>query len=103
MTKRPRVFEQEEVEAQLRAQGVPESSIPPIISFMRLVIPLLIRQAGADGIVGLLTSASSEWGVPEQSPARPTAMATEVVKWAAACLEEYRAERFDADDDQSPS
>jgi hypothetical protein len=66
MAKRPSIFELDQVESELREQGVPEDSISPTISFMRLVIPLVIQQGGDKGIVDALESAKSDWGLNKQ-------------------------------------
>ncbi len=90
MATRPRVFEVPEIEATLRAQGVPEGSIEETISFMRLVIPVVIRKAGADGIVKSFGDAVPEW---ELSEGRARQMAPYIEKWANACLDRFKADR----------
>jgi hypothetical protein len=94
---RPRVFELDHIRAVLREQGVPQGSIEPTISFMRLVIPLVIRQVGADGIVRAFGDAAAELRLIEQ-PGWDNNMAPYIVTWASACLEKYKAGRADAPD-----
>jgi hypothetical protein len=95
MTARPLVFEKEEVEAELRELGVPESSISPTVSFIRLVIPIAIQQIGANEIEELLDRKGKEWGLPPQSPGWRPEMAKATEAWATAILKEYVADRFD--------
>jgi hypothetical protein len=102
MTKRPRVFEQEKVEAQLRELGVPQDSISPTISFMRLLIPLALQDIGVDGLVRLIDRASTTWGLGKQAPGWRRTMATSIVKWAGVVLEEYKDERFGTEGARPP-
>ena len=67
-------------------------SIYATISFMRLVIPLAIKEVGADGIARIYKDASVEWNRAEETGWRGS-MARDVVKWAEACLEKYKIER----------
>ncbi len=94
MAKRPSVFELDTVESELREQGVPEDSIGPTISFMRLVIPLAIERIGEDGIIDVLESAKAEWGIEKQS-GWATTMSQYVVAWARNNVEKYKAEPFE--------
>jgi len=102
MAKRPRVFEQQEVAAQLRDLGVPVASVSPTISFMRLIIPLAVQNIGVEGFVNLIDSASTSWGLDKHPAGWRRTMATSVVNWAGAVLEEYRDERFGAQDSEPP-
>jgi len=92
MAKRPKVFDQQHVEAELREQGVPEESISPTISFIRIVIPLLIRDVGAEGIVELLERTRSERGLSELS-VWAKKMAPYIETWARTSLDAYFSQR----------
>jgi hypothetical protein len=89
MPRRPKVFEREDVEAKLRALGISADSIGPTITFMRLVIPLVIQKVGTEGIVRFFEDAAAELGRTQQVGWREK-MAAATVKWAEACLEEYK-------------
>jgi hypothetical protein len=100
MAQRPRVFELDDIRAALREQGVPDGSIEPTISFMRLVIPLVIRQVGADGIVRIFGDAAAELRLIEQ-PGWDKNMAPYIVNWASAWLERYKTDRANAHDSKA--
>jgi hypothetical protein len=86
------VFELDDIRTALQEQGVPQGSIDPTISFMRLVIPLVIRQVGTDGIVRYFGDATAELRLVEQ-PGWDKNMAPYIVEWAKSCLEKYKADR----------
>ena len=93
MTMRPKVFEQEEVESKLRELGVPETSVSPTISFMRLVIPLAIKDVGHEKILELMRDA---WPAPQSNWRHD--MAKWTVDWADDVIDTYTKERFDNPD-----
>jgi len=54
MVTRPHLFSQERFQQSLRQQECPKSFISPITSDIRLLVPLAIRELGAQGIIELL-------------------------------------------------
>jgi hypothetical protein len=59
---------------------------------MRLVIPLVIREVGVEGIIRFIESAASEWRLSEEL-GWAKGMAPFIVKWASASIEKYNADR----------
>lgn len=90
MAQRPKVFELAEIEAELLALGVPQQSVGPTISFMRLVIPLVVRKAGVDGIVEAVEQAAREWDLTDNM-GWAKGMAPHIVEWATTVIEKYKA------------
>ena len=90
MTSRPKVFEQDEIESELKRLGVSDSSISPTISFMRLIIPLAVKEVGHKKLKELM---AESWPEAPQANWRDE-MATAAIRWADAVLERYTADRF---------
>jgi hypothetical protein len=93
MARRPQLFELDAVRDRLRTKGVSENMTGATITFMRLIVPLLIRDAGVEGMVGLFEHACAhEWGRPPQ-PAWAKSTAKNVMLLAESWLAEYKEER----------
>jgi hypothetical protein len=91
MASRPKVFELEQIKADLIKLGVSERSVEPTISAMRLIIPAVIRELGEDGIIEILERMSREWSHSENS--RWKQMLPDIVAWANGVLEDYKDAR----------
>ncbi len=92
MTTRPNIFDQKAFEACLRQQGCPESMVSPIVSDVRLFVPLAIRQLGVKGLFEVAESAREELGLgPQQEFWKETAR--HAVGWAEEQLEMYKMQK----------
>src|SRR5690348_3853675 len=88
---RPKIFELEQVKADLVRLGVHQHSIEPTISAMRLVIPVVLRELGDKRIIDLLERRNSELGLSENS--RWKQIVPDIVAWAKDVLEQYKTVR----------
>jgi hypothetical protein len=89
----PELFELDAVRHRLQTKGVSENMVGPTITFMRLIVPLLIRDAGVERMVGLFDHACAhEWNRPPQ-PAWAKSTAKNVLLLAESWLDEYREAR----------
>jgi hypothetical protein len=84
------VFDQSNFEESLRALGCVESFVSPIISDYRLLMPLVLRELGADRVVHIANGSREELGLNEQTDLCRTS-ARYIVSRATAQLEAYKA------------
>jgi hypothetical protein len=62
MPRRPDIFNREKLEEALRAQGYSQSWVDTIVSNYRLIAPVLLKEIGVDGIVGIMLREQSAYG-----------------------------------------
>jgi hypothetical protein len=92
MARRPDVFNQRAFEYWLRQQGCPNSLISPIISDLRLLIPIAVWTVGADRLLQVAEDLRDELRLGEQSAFwRLAAHYADV--WASDQLIKYSAAR----------
>jgi len=92
MTRRPDLFNQDELEEILREQGCPESFVSTAVSNFRLFVPLLFAQLGEERVFDVLYAAHRDLGLGEQKSAWRSS-AKYLVAWAERELELYKARR----------
>lgn len=62
MARRPDFFDREKLEAALREQGCSESWVDTVVSNFRLILPVLLKELGADGITDTMMREQSTYG-----------------------------------------
>lgn len=62
MAQRPDFFDREKLEQILREQGCSESWVDTIVSNFRLILPVLLKELGTDGIAGIMLREQSTYG-----------------------------------------
>lgn len=92
MTRRPDLFNQENLEQVLREQGCPESFVSTAVSNFRLFVPLLFAELGEDRVFDVLYAAHQDLGLGEQKSAWRSS-AKYLVAWAERELELYKVRR----------
>lgn len=85
MPRRPDIFNREKLEEALRAQGYSQSWVDTIVSNYRLILPVLLKEIGVDGIVGIMLREQSTYGrhTPEDAWHN---IAKPLVAWATDVL-----------------
>jgi hypothetical protein len=91
MTRRARVFDEQDIEARLRELAVPEDSVESTVRSMRVVIPAAIQKVGIDGMVASGESAVRELGL-KRAPWQGRGMAAYSVEWATGRTKQYTAD-----------
>jgi hypothetical protein len=96
MARRPDILNDAHVEEALRNvirsrnQNLKlDQSVSATISCMRLIIPLLIRDAKSEGLQRVFSDAASELG--QKDVARWDQMAKDIVTWAEKEIEQFKA------------
>ena len=92
MARRPDVFNQKALEEWLREHGCVESMIAPIISDMRLFVPIALRELGEEGLFQAVERSRHELGLGPQV-AFWQQVAHYACTWAEDRLEAYMAEK----------
>ena len=75
------------VKQTLMDLGHPESWAGPVASDFRLIVPILLKQLGADEITGRIRD---DWREYQLSDAALNAAAQSVVEWAESELDTFR-------------
>lgn len=89
MARRPDVFNREELEAGLRANGCPEAYVDAYVGDFKLFVPLLFRELGAEKVLALVNGARLELGLKERDTYWPEG-AKYFVGWAHDAIEAYK-------------
>jgi hypothetical protein len=94
-TRRPKLFDEDEVRYALRRQGQSQVNADAITSDMKLIVPLVLRELGTKKINQIIMAATTELGLA-QSAFWPS-LTPAIVEWATKELEEYKARKAKTD------
>ena len=90
MATQPNVFDREAFENSLRRQGCPDEYIQPTVSIFKLFVPLLFDYFGEEGVLQVLSEASSELDLGRQEAVWRISIHY-IVGWAREALDEYKS------------
>ena len=91
--RRPDIFDREHIEEFLREKGCAESMISPVISDLKLFVPVVFAKLGADAILDLMEGAREQLGLGPQREFWRT-VAKYAALWGQDCVDTYRAQKL---------
>ena len=89
--RRPSIFDEKEIKEAFKNQGMAQSIAEVFTGDMKLIVPLIIREFGADNIDKLLERARPELGLNDN--AFWPHLTSHLVEWAENELEAYKARK----------